>query len=65
MANHPSSYTAITRDGLILALLDRLIEADGRAPGGNNPADREYLLNRVQEIVQVLQHPTAPRPSLP
>lgn len=65
MPNHPSSYMQISRDGLILALLDRVIEADGRGPGSNTPADRQYLLNRLQEIVQVLQHPTAQRPDLP
>lgn len=65
MANHPSSYVSITRDGLILALLDRVIEADGRAPGGNNPADRQYILNRVQEIASLLHHPTNTRQDLP
>ncbi len=43
MANHPSSYAGLTRDGLLLALLDRLIDADGRKPDGNNPADRHYV----------------------
>jgi hypothetical protein len=65
MANHPSSYAGLTRDGLLLALLDRLIDADGRKPDGNNPADRHYVLNRLQEIVHVLQHPSTPRPELP
>ena len=65
MANHPSSYAALTRDGLVLALLDRMVEADGRKPDSNNPADRQYLLNRLQEIMHVLQHPSTPRPDLP
>jgi hypothetical protein len=65
MAHHPSSYTGISRDGLVLALLDRLVEADGRRPDGNNPADRQYVLNRLQEIIHVLQHPSTPRPDLP
>ena len=65
MANHPSSYAGLTRDGLILALLDRLVEADGRKPDGNNPADRLYILNRLQDIAHTLQHPSTPRPELP
>jgi hypothetical protein len=65
MANHPSSYAGMTRDGLVLALLDRLIDADGRKMDGNNPADRKYVLNRLQEIAHVLQHPSTPRPELP
>ncbi len=64
MAIHPSSYAGLSRDGLVLALLDRLIEADGRKPDGNNPADRQYLLNRLQDITHVLQHPSMPRPEL-
>ena len=65
MANHPSSYAGLTRDGLVLAMLDRLIEADGRKPDGNNPADRQYLLNRLQDIAHALQHPSTLRPELP
>jgi hypothetical protein len=65
LANHPSSYTGITREGLVLALLDRLIEADGRKPEGNHPPDRLYLLNRLQEIMHILNHPSTPRPDLP
>jgi hypothetical protein len=65
MANHPSSYVGLTRDGLVLALLDRLIEIDGRKIDGNNPADRPYMLNRLQEIAHILQHPSTPRPELP
>jgi hypothetical protein len=65
MAHHPSSYVGITRDGLVLALLDRVMDADGRKPDGNSPADRQYVLNRVQEILHVLQHPSTPRPDLP
>jgi hypothetical protein len=65
LANHPSSYTGITREGLVLALLDRLIEADGRKAEGNNPPDRQYLLNRLQEIMHILNHPSTPRPDLP
>ena len=55
----------MTRDGLVLALLDRVVEADGRKPDSNNPADRQYLLNRLQEIMHILQHPSTPRPDLP
>jgi hypothetical protein len=65
LANHPSSYAGITRDGLVLALLDRLVEADGRKPESNNPPDRAYLLNRLQEIMHILNHPSTPRPDLP
>ena len=65
MANHPSSYAGLTRDGLLLAMLDRMIEADGRKPDGNNPADRQYLLNRLQDVAHVLLHPSTPRPELP
>jgi hypothetical protein len=65
MAHHPSSYAGLTRDGLVLAVLDRLLDADGRKPDGNNPPDRQYVLNRLQEIVHVLQHPSTPRPELP
>jgi hypothetical protein len=65
MANHPSSYTGISRDGLILAILDRMIEADGRRADTNNPVDRTYILNRLQEIAQVLQYPSNPRLDLP
>ena len=65
MANHPSSYAGLTRDGLLLAMLDRIVEADGRKPDGNNPADRQYLLNRLQDITHVLLHPSTPRPELP
>lgn len=65
LANHPSSYAGLSRDGLVLALLDRMIDADGRKPDGNNPADRQYILNRLQEIVHVMQHPSNSRLELP